>query len=184
MKLFEKLGVWQTVMVIAAVAVLVLLSVKDAIHTQKDNKADEKTDVIQINRGSDEEYVKTLEEKLKAVLAKVEGVGNVEVMITLQSSSEKVALKDVPVSSEITDEENTGGLRRRQTNSSSEESTIYEESGNDKTPYVVKEIQPKIMGVVVVSQGGDNYTVKKEIIEAVQVLFGLETHMIKVMKQL
>ena len=181
LKLFEKMSVMQIVLIAVSVIVLIMLSLKDVFYTGSQNEIKEENETMEINN---DEYVKELEGRLKTVLATVDGVGKVDVMITLKASAEKIALKDIPVSSDITNEEKAGGDKKQQTNSKSEESTIYEENGKDKVPYVVKEIEPQIMGVVVVSQGGDNPTVKKEIIEAVQVLFGIETHMIKVMKQL
>lgn len=181
LKLFEKMSMMQIVLIAVSVIVLIMLSLKDVFYTGSQNEIKEENKTMEINN---DEYVKELEGRLKTVLATVDGVGKVDVMITLKASAEKVALKDIPVSSDITNEEKAGGDKKQQTNSKSEESTIYEENGKDKVPYVVKEIEPQIMGVVVVSQGGDNPTVKKEIIEAVQVLFGIETHMIKVMKQL
>ena len=181
LKLFEKMNVMQIVLIAVSVIVLIMLSLKDVFYNGSQNEIKEENETMEINN---DEYVKELEGRLKTVLATVDGVGKVDVMITLKASAEKIALKDIPVSSDITNEEKAGGDKKQQTNSKSEESTIYEENGKDKVPYVVKEIEPQIMGVVVVSQGGDNPTVKKEIIEAVQVLFGIETHMIKVMKQL
>ena len=59
---------------------------------------------------------------------------------------------------------------------------VKQENGNDKTPYIIKKIEPQVNGVLVVAEGGDNPEVKKEIIETIQVLFGVELHKIKVMK--
>ena len=47
---------------------------------------------------------------------------------------------------------------------------------------VKKEMTPKIEGVVVIAQGGDDPVVMKNITEAVQALFDVDTHKIKVMK--
>ncbi|MGN0422485.1 MAG: stage III sporulation protein AG, partial [Lachnospiraceae bacterium] len=38
-------------------------------------------------------------------------------------------------------------------------------------------------GVVVLAEGGDNAVVKQNITEAVQALFGIDTHKIRVMKK-
>ena len=42
--------------------------------------------------------------------------------------------------------------------------------------------EPRVAGVAVVCDGGDNMAVKREITEAVSALFQLESHKIKVMK--
>ena len=57
------------------------------------------------------------------------------------------------------------------------------ETGNgEETPYVKQELSPRIEGVLVIADGGDNAIVIENITEAVQALFGVDTHKIKVMK--
>lgn len=113
-----------------------------------------------------EEYKKTREEELKQLLRKVEGVGNVEVMLTIHASQEKVTLKDNSMKGE-----------------NSEEKTVLVENENrDSLPYVVQEREPEIEGVVIVCDGGNDSSVKREITDAVSALFSIESHKIKIMK--
>lgn len=63
-----------------------------------------------------------------------------------------------------------------------EEETIYQENDSGKYPYVVSWTNPKVTGVLVIAEGGGNTKVKAEILEAVQALFGIEPHKIKIMK--
>lgn len=182
MKFLSKIGIWKLGLIVVAGVVLVGLSAKDFMDMGKEKQTVSREASDSVSEPDTDRYIKIMENRLKSVLSKVEGVGDANVMITLESSSEKVTLRDTPRSSEVTNETAENGTVRQQTNSRSEESTIYTEEGNGKVPYVVKEIEPQIMGVVIVSEGGDNPTVKKEIIEAVQVLFGIESHKIKVMK--
>ena len=51
-----------------------------------------------------------------------------------------------------------------------------------RSPYVVKELEPKVQGVVVIAEGGGNPAVQQNILEAVQALFPVEAHKIKIMK--
>ena len=46
-----------------------------------------------------------------------------------------------------------------------------------------KEITPQVEGVVVLAQGGDDPVVVQNITEAVQALFGIDTHKIRIMKK-
>lgn len=65
----------------------------------------------------------------------------------------------------------------------SSQSTVYEkEAGGGETPYVTKETAPKIRGVLVAAQGGDDPENVRNITEAVMALFHIEAHKIKVMK--
>ena len=115
-------------------------------------------------------------QKVENALAKVEGVGNVKVMITLASSSEKVVEKDQEMTSEVQEGENGGK------NTSSSETAVYANGNGEETPYVKQELSPRIEGVLVIAEGGDNAVVIENITEAVQALFGVDTHKIKVMK--
>ena len=67
-------------------------------------------------------------------------------------------------------------------NTSSSETAVYANGNGEETPYVKQELSPRIEGVLVIADGGDNAIVIENITEAVQALFGVDTHKIKVMK--
>lgn len=130
-----------------------------------------------------EDYTAGLEERLKKILSKVEGIGKVEVMITLKSSKERITLKDRPYTQESMKEMDGEGGSRESSSVEQEDSTVIVSSGSGESlPYVIKEIEPEVAGVVVISEGGGNPVIKAEIMEAVQVLFNVPIHKIKVMK--
>lgn len=128
-------------------------------------------------------YVAQLEQRLAEAIAYVDGVGRVKVMITLKTSEEKVVEKDMPSSRSNTSETDAEGGRRSIYDMESGESTVYITEGNGiQTPYVIKSIEPRIEGVVVIAQGGGNAQVNRDITEAVQALFNIEAHKVKVLK--
>lgn len=128
-------------------------------------------------------YIHSMEDRLKEILKKVDGIGQVEVMITVKSSKEKVPLKDNPYSDEdITESDHSGGTRSSKSYTSDEKTVLIDEGEGDGTPYVLKEVEPKLEGVLVLAGHGDNSRITNEIIEAVQVLFDVPSHKIKVMK--
>lgn len=128
-------------------------------------------------------YVNKKEEQLEKMLACVEGVGRVQVMITLKGTKESVVEKDSPqAQSKITESDSSGGTRETSENSW-EETTVYIQGTDGSTvPYVSKELEPEVEGVLVIAEGGGNASVTKNICEAVQALFSIEIHKIKVMK--
>lgn len=132
---------------------------------------------------SADSYERQQEERLKEVLEKVEGVGRVEVMITLHASAQKVVEKDAPSRSQRVEETDSQGGNRTTQENEREETTVYEE-GDDgiRTPYVIQELEPAVEGVIVIAEGGGNPAVKQNILEAVQALFPVEAHKIKIMK--
>ena len=129
-------------------------------------------------------YEAYLEEKTAQALQYVEGVGRVKVMITLKSSGQKIVEKDQQSSTQTTEETDSGGGTRTAQDTSSDKTSIYEQdSDGSQTPYVSKELTPEIEGVIIIADGGDNAVVVRNITEAVQALFGVEAHKIKIMKR-
>lgn len=134
------------------------------------------------NLWDEEAYREALEVHLEELFSRMEGAGEVEVMITLASSSEKIVEKDTNGESETITEEDSAGGNRRTTNIVNDETTVYGGETDQEHPYVSKELTPQVEGVVVLADGGDDAVVKKNITEAAQALFGIDTHKIRIIK--
>ena len=135
-----------------------------------------------VTAGSMEEYAAYLEGKLKKMLESVQGVGEVEVMITLESSEERIVEKDMTAERSNTEEQDAAGGARTVNTSNTEYRTIYrEDTGGD--PFVVKTITPKVEGVLVVAEGAWKGNMAGEITQIIQALFGVEAHRIKVLEK-
>ena len=66
--------------------------------------------------------------------------------------------------------------------SGSENETVLSDENGESAPYVIKELEPEIAGVVIACEGADNNTVAASVTEAAQVLFGISVNRIKVLK--
>ncbi len=171
------------ILVLAGILLLII-----ALPTEKKGVEKGKTETgLGVSEGkkevSQDEYLFNLESRLEAALSQMAGVGDVTVMITLKSSAEKVVEKDLEVTDEaVTESDSQGGARASQSNSHGE-TTVYHDGGTSGEPYVSKELSPQIEGVVVIAEGGGNSVVKQNITEAVQALFGIDTHKIRIMKK-
>lgn len=178
--LMEHLGAGKLFLLVLAGVFLVLGTKTGKEEGRIENKEEimQQTDVEEL-----EEYISRQENKLERILSKVEGIGVVDVMITAKTSKEKITLKDVPYQRKETSEKDSSGGVREQTEISSEETSVMgkEENGNEM-PYVTKEIQPEIEGVVVIASGAKDVQIISEINEAVEALFHVPVHKIKVMK--
>ena len=72
------------------------------------------------------------------------------------------------------------------TNNQIQESTILSgggSGGSTNAPIVEKELSPEISGIIISAEGGGSPTVKAEISEAMEALFGLSAHKIKVLNR-
>ena len=154
------------------------------IIEKSEQTQDTESSMVQPEQGYDLSYTDYWENKLKDALSSIEGAGEVEVLITLKESEEKILEKDIPKEIKETQETDAEGGSRTVTERHLEEATVFtvNEAGQN-VPYVRKTIQPVVEGVVVIAQGGDSEMVKQNIIETIQVLFGIDTNKIRVVKR-
>ncbi|MCH5281378.1 MAG: hypothetical protein J1E61_07895 [Lachnospiraceae bacterium] len=138
---------------------------------------------LQNNMGSSSDYETRLEKRLEKVLSAIDGAGNVKVFITLSDYGRYVVEKDI---SYVRDnEERNGGGEQNVSILTTEngETTIYTADENgEQVPFIKQKVLPSVQGVLVVSQGGNNEMVAKEMKEAIMALFGIDEHKIKVVK--
>lgn len=174
-------------LLIAALFGILLLVI--AIPVDKKEKAEkESTDTqseqnVSAAESSNDSYCRNLERQLKEILSAVDGVGRVEVMITMKDEGEAVVEKDVTKTEERTAEEDAQGTKRESSTASSQQETVYiREDSSGGTPFVAKQVKPKVEGVLVVAEGGNNARVIKNISEAILALFPVEAHKITVVE--
>lgn len=114
-------------------------------------------------------YQDSTEVQLEKLLGAIKGVGEVDVMITYETSTEVVPALNVTKSSQLTEEKDAQGGSRTTTQDDSSQDVVMTNK-NDQL-IVIKEIKPQIRGVVVVAQGASDIKVKTELIEAVKTIF-------------
>ena len=181
----KKLKKDQILIVLLAGILLLVIAIPggDKKETEDRGKSTFLSEEGKETRISETEYVAQLEEKLEGILSEMEGAGKVSVMITLAESREKVVEKDTQESREqVTESDSRGGKRTTKSENRSETAVNDEAEGDGRSPYVSKELSPKVEGVVVIAPGGNNAVVVKNITEAVQALFGIDTHKIRIVK--
>ncbi len=186
----KEIGLPKLIMIFAAGILIILLSIPGIFNfktTDKKSIQDNKIKVMKNDTNTTSydanTYITEMENKLKSILKKVSGIGDVEVMITLKASEEQIALKDTPTTQKSLNEIDGEGGSRKESDVTREESTIvYTDENGKSVPYIVKKIEPEVEGVVVIAEGGDNAQVKMDVTEAAEVLFNVPAHKIKVMK--
>ena len=118
-----------------------------------------------------------MEDRLKRVLSKVDGVGDVDVIINYESTAERVPAfsEDRQVSksdSQVTSSETT-----------SEKSDIATVQGNGASEaLIVKENQPEVRGVIVVAQGAEDISVRMNLLNAVTTLLNVSADKVEILK--
>lgn len=127
------------------------------------------------------DFEQTYQSELRDILQKIVGVGEVEVMVTIESTEEITVDKNYKDSQQMTTErDNNGATRNISEVTRSGEVVLYQVSGGQQ-PLVLKMIKPKIRGVIVVAKGAENLTVKKMISEAVERGLDVAPHRISIL---
>lgn len=155
------------VIFLIGILILIVMIPAGKKSSAKESMVDSQTDAAMQDDEGYEDYEKELESKLKEILEKIDGVGDVDVMITLSDDGTKALDKDIKESTEYT-----------------EENTVIYDSDDKTVPYVTSIKRPKVEGVLVVAQGGGNPQTDSDISCAVQALFDVAPHKIKIAKML
>ena len=138
---------------------------KNANETAGCGKSSTDESISESQVQTDTEYVRMLEDQVQELIGSMDGAGKVRVMLTLSDDGLTHLDKDVKT------QEKTR-----------EETTVIYDLGDTKQPYVIQKERPRVEGIVVVAQGGDSPGVIAEITDAMQSLFDLEAHKVKVVK--
>ena len=130
-----------------------------------------------------EKYAKEMENRVQKILENISGIGKVSVMITLSNYGEEIVEKDTETTQVNIEEMDAEGGKRDQIEKTQHYETIYtvDDEGNN-IPYVVQTRLPSVAGVVVIAQGAGDRQVQQNIIDALEVLFNIGEHKIKVIK--
>ena len=121
-----------------------------------------------------------LEMKLENILSKINGVGNVKVLVTYSQTSRVIPMYDEDSTQTTTEETDSSGGTRITNEISSKKDIIYEEKENGKSPITQSVVSAKIEGAIVTAEGAQNAEVRTNIIQAVEAVTGLATYKIQV----
>ncbi|NFM31879.1 stage III sporulation protein AG [Clostridium botulinum] len=171
------------ILIVVLVGVLFLIAgstlKKDSVMSKNENPKNKQTQKEKIEVKNDD-YEKETQNKLKATLEKIDGVGKVEVMITFESGEEKVPAVNINNSTNKSVEKDTEGGTRNTTQENEGSSVVVTNDGDKTQPLIVKEYKPKITGVCIVAEGAENNITKLRISKAVVDLFSLAENKVNV----
>ncbi len=142
--------------------------------SKKENKDTENAGFIEKSRT--DEYTALLESRLENVLSDMLSNSKVSVMITLESGIEYVYADELKTGAEIkTDKES---FKEEQSDTNQNNYVIYKDSKGNEQALLVTEIMPKIKGVVVVCDGGQNENVSVAVKTAVSKALAIDNEKI------
>ena len=113
---------------------------------------------------------RSLEEKLEALLGRIEGAGQVSVLLTEKEGSQTLYQTDSQ-----TDADESGSRR-------TDDTVLVEDENRTESGLVRQTLGPVYRGAVILCQGADDPSVKLAVVEAVRCVTGLGADQISVQK--
>lgn len=161
-KVWSALGRYKYVLLVMLAGVLLLL-LPDSDKTVQSREP--------TVTGVEEDFsVEALEEKLEKTLSEIDGAGQVQVMLTVQSGMKRVLAQD-------------GSLEQDGDSAQRETQTVVISAGSGMQETVlVQQIYPQFQGALVVADGGGDPAVRLKLTEAVAALTGLGADKISICK--
>ena len=155
------------IIVVAGIAGIFLIMISGFVpksDTNK-NKADDSS-VTDVFPDDSDEYKKQVENELTEILTKIKGVGNCEVMVTVEGTTEYVYAENL---SEYNDSAGDKVSGKR------ENEIVMVEQNGEKQALVKKIIKPEIGGVVIVCDGGGDTKIRERVLTAVSTALNISS---------
>ena len=115
-------------------------------------------------------YADSLARQLEDVLSHMNGVGRVQVMLTLDDAGEAQVLQDQDYTLSEQEESDASGVSRKIREEQQQTETVRDAQDQ---PYVLRESAPRVRGVLILAEGAQSSVVRQELLLAVQALLGV-----------
>lgn len=185
-KKFKEFTTFKRELIIAVFGVILMI-IPSFTSSGAENQNDNPSDVI-VQKTDDNEsiwlYSDIEAERLKKFLESIKGVGQVDVLLHVETSTKTINATEKNYIEETTDEQDSNGGER--TNSKLDRKETYkvikDNDGNESLIHIYDEY-PEIKGVLISAEGADSNVVREMIIDAVSSLYDLPIHKISVVKK-
>lgn len=178
----ENLVVFAIILIITIISINLIWNgdKKESSENTTSSKILAKNNETNLEQKADSITTNELEVKLKNILSKIQGVGQVEVFINYSESSEVIPMYNENSQTSLTEETDTSGGVRKIQETDTQKEIIYQEDSGSKEVITQKVIEPKVEGAIITAEGAGDVNVKTNIIQAVEATTGLATHKIQV----
>ncbi len=173
-KLQTKTGLSGKVLFIVIIGILGLLMIGVSEFVPSGKKEEKKEASTSFDDTSyTNGFKRETERELRDIISKIDGVGEVSLMLTLDGTTEYVYAEDIDTETD----ENSDSKSDKYKNE-----VIIVDSDGEETALVKKIIEPKVKGVIIVCSGGGNIEIKEKVIKAVSSALNISTNSICVEK--
>jgi stage III sporulation protein AG len=163
------------------IAVTLLIAIPLFDQENGDKKPQGQTTIF-----STREYSVILTQELEQIIMQIEGVGKAQVLLTMENGVENIYVDEEKINQTG---ENLGIVWKDERASSTtalqreRQVLVIRDNNGGENPVLVKQIEPKVSGVLVVCDGGNRETVVYQVTNAIKALLDVPSNRIHVMKR-
>jgi len=150
------------------------------VSTTSENTSSETANNQETKASNISNYEYDQKKELINILKRIEGIGDVDVMINFESGESKIPAYDTTTQTTITEETDKEGGKRINNQKNDGSTVVMTTNNGDNEPFILETYKPKVIGVVVVANGAKNSKTKSDIEKAVQSLYDLSANKVNV----
>lgn len=164
------------IMILGLIGIALALTASMFSDKPQNQEQSNKDQEISYENSNFMDYETKLKDQLEKILGSIEGVGKVDVMVTISNESEAEIVFNTTQSNSVTQEkDNQGGERVTDQNNLAETAVMVNENG-ENTPFVTRKNRPEIKGIMVVADGANVPEIKYKLSKAVETALDLPSY--------
>lgn len=169
------------IVILIGILMMLISNVYKSINLADKKKKEEKSVIEVATYAPQLTYEEKLKKDLIEILMQIDGVGKVNAMIYFEEGASAVpAYNENNNTRKIEEKDNQGGTRITTENSRNINVVLMNEGTSNK-PFIIKEIRPRIGGVIVVAEGAKSPLIKEQIINAVKTGLNIPANKVSVL---
>lgn len=127
-----------------------------------------------------ETFCRQTEEKIHNLVSSIQGVGEAQVWVTLESGAEYVYLQEEIRNTDTTKDYDSEGVKTLREKDNSEQKYILVNKNGEEQPLLQKQLEPTVQGVVIVCEGAGSALVNEQVVNAVTCALGISSNRVYV----
>jgi stage III sporulation protein AG len=181
----KKFMVNMVIFLLCGVLLILIGDITQTLNMRKDKNA-KLQNTVEVNSNSgivatSSSYEDKVKKDLAETLLQVSGVGKVSVMIYFEGGSESLPAMNISDNNKKTEEKDSQGGLRTTTEVNKSQNIVVISDGGDNKPFIIKQVNPAIGGVMVVAEGAVNAEVREKLQNAVKTVLNISANKVSVM---
>ena len=181
----RKLMINMVIFLLCGVLLILIGDITQNLNTKKDKNA-KIQNTVEVNTNAEAlatsgNFEDKVRKDLSDTLLQIAGVGKVSVMIYFEGGSESLPAMNINDNNKKTEEKDSQGGVRTTTEINKSQNIVVISEGSSNKPFIIRQVNPAVGGVMVVAEGADNAEIRERIHNAVKTVLNIPANKVSVM---